>query len=149
MADFDDWDDVAESLAETEQQMLKVAEEMKVLEEQAKREEAERIARLEAEERLRDVKVEKKMTARQQELAEQRAKEEEERRKKNNANTVRKSEFEEERDEFIADFIKRRKEADEKAGKKYKWIGKMNKMSEGEAAARDAALTAWKKEKGL
>jgi translation initiation factor IF-2 len=148
MADFDDWDDVAESLAETQQTMLKVAEEMKALEEQANREEAERIARLEAEERLRDVKVEKKMTVRQKELAEQRAKEEEERRKIA-ANTVRKSEFEEERDEFIADFIRRRKEADEKAGKKYKWIGKMNKMSEGEAAARDAALTAWKKEKGL
>jgi len=148
MADFDDWDDIAESLAETEQSMLKVAEEMKALEEQANREEAERIARLEAEERLRDVKVEKKMTVRQKELAEQRAKEEEERRKIA-ATTVRKSEFEEERDEFIADFIRRRKEADEKTGKKYKWIGKMNKMSEGESAARDAALTAWKKEKGL
>ena len=148
MADFDDWDDVAESLAETEKTMLKISEEMKVLEEQAKREETERIARLEAEQRLRDVKVEKKMTARQQELAEQRAKEEEE-RKKIAANTVRKSEFEEERDEFIANFIRRRKENDTKKNKGYKWTAKMNKMSEGEAAARDAALTAWKKEKGL
>jgi hypothetical protein len=49
------------------------------------------------------------MTVRQKELAEQRAKEEEERRKIA-ATTVRKSEFEEERDAFIADFIRRRKE---------------------------------------
>lgn len=150
MSDFD-WDDVAESLAETEQEMLKVAKEMENLAQQSEQEEADRIARLEAEQRIRDVKVEKKMTVRQQELAEQRAKEEEE-RKKISANIVRKSEFEEERDAFITNFVSKRKAEDEKTGKKYKWIttlGKKYQMSEGEKAAKDAALTAWKKEKGL
>lgn len=74
MTDFDDWDAVADSLAETEQEMLETKEKMKKLEEEMAILEAERVARLEAEQRLRDVKVEKKMTARQQELAEKKSK---------------------------------------------------------------------------
>jgi hypothetical protein len=144
----DEWDDIEIPEQVSVPEPVKVEEPRAPTAAELKR--LESIAARKAESALLD--AERK--ARQDEKAAIKKQEEEERIARALACRPIKSEFEAERDEFVIDFIEKQRAADKKVGKGYKWAARSNSsgnpmISVGELAARDAALTAWKKFKGL
>lgn len=150
MSEFDEWDEIATELADkvtiavpVEVAPVDRAPSQKELEREAKR--LASIAARRAESAFAD-ELRKQREAEKMAEREKKAAEEAEIRRRN---VIVKSKFEEERDEFITEFINRKREEDNKKGKKHRWYAKMGKMSEGEDEARTAALYEWKKLKGL